>query len=79
MIEKFCAWFSPGMFTISFESNLRCKVHYDEGTGVRTFIVTGYGINKGQVASDANCELAYQRAYLDFLKNLDKILDTEGL
>ncbi len=78
-IDKFWAWFSPGMWTISFESKLQTKVSFAEESKERTFDVTGYGINKGQVASNANWELAYQRAFLDFLENLDKILDSEDL
>jgi len=41
--------------------------------------VRGYGINKWQVASDANLALAYERAINEFLINLDKALDGKGL
>lgn len=78
-IEKFWAWFSPGFWAISFESNLQCKIDFEQPSGNVTLDVAGYGINKGQVASDANWELAYQRAFLDFLKNLDATLDSQSL
>ena len=78
-IDKFWAWFSPGMWSISFEADIQCKVIFSEASGSRVFDITGYGINKGQVASNENWELTYQRAFSDFLKNLDKILDKEGL
>ena len=78
-IEKFWAWFSPGMFAVSFEAELACKINYADAKGNQTFNVKGYGLNKGQVASDANWALAYQRALDDLLKNLDKTLDDAKL
>lgn len=78
-IEKFWAWFSPGMFAVSFEADLACKINYTDTKGSQVFNVKGYGLNKGQVASDANWALAYQRALDDFLKNLDKTLDDAKL
>jgi hypothetical protein len=78
-VEKFWAWFSPGMWSVSFESNLQCKIDFARSSEIVTIDVTGYGINKGQVASDANWKLAYQRAYLDFLENLDEQLNAKGL
>ena len=78
-ISQFWAWFSPGMWAVSFESNLQCKITFADGAQSKMFDVKGYGINKGQVASDANWELTYQRAFEDFLKNLDQVLDANGL
>lgn len=78
-IEKFWAWFSPGMWAVSFDSNLQCKIEFTQASGTTVLDVVGHGVNKGQVASDANWELAYQRAFLDFLENLDKQLDAKGL
>ncbi|MBU3068422.1 YajG family lipoprotein [Aestuariicella sp. G3-2] len=78
-VEKFWAWFTPGMWAISFESNLLCKVNVETENGTQTFKVSGYGLNKGQVASDANWQLAYERAFADFLKNMDNMMDAKGL
>jgi len=78
-IEKFWAWFSPGLFTVSFESTLQCKLDFEQTGETTSFTVSGYGINKGQVASDANWELAYQRGFQDFLDNLEAALDNAGL
>lgn len=78
-IDKFWAWFTPGMWAVSFESQLQCNLEFDSESKKQTFEVEGYGINKGQVASDANWKLAYERAYADFLENLDNILDAAGL
>lgn len=78
-IEKFWAWFSPGMWAVSFESNLQCSIDVTQKGKKKELKVVGYGVNKGQVASDANWALAYERAFEDFLKNFDKALDDAGL
>jgi hypothetical protein len=41
--------------------------------------IRGYGINKGQVARDANWQLAYQRAFEDFLTKSSAELRNAGL
>ena len=78
-IEQFWAWFSPGFVSVSFESSLQCFLNFENGSQETAISISGYGLNKGQVASDANWLLAYERAFADFLKNLDKALDAEGL
>lgn len=78
-INKFWAWFSPGMWSVSFEAELECEINFSEQGETHTFEVTGYGLNRGQVASDANWKLAYRRASEDFLENLNKTLESLGL
>jgi len=79
-IEKFWAWFTPGFWAVSFESALESNLKFNKADGSQANIkVSGYGLNKGQVASDANWKLAYKRAFENFLENLDKALDKEGL
>ncbi len=78
-IDKFWAWFSPGMWAVSFEANLACGLDLVSNDGTKKLDVVGYGLNKGQIASDANWQLAYERAFSDFLKNLDKALDKANL
>lgn len=78
-IEKFWAWFTPGFIAISFEANLQCKVIVVTKLDRHIFNVKGYGINKGQIASDANWKLVYDRAFLNFLTEFDKSLDEKGL
>ncbi len=77
-VNEFWAWFSPGFASISFESKLQCNIEFKDPEGNVSFDVSGYGLNKGQVASNANWELAYQRALLNFLDELDKKLDSGG-
>lgn len=78
-IDQFWAWFTPGMWAVSFEAKLDSKIHLSEDGVNKEISVEGYGLNKAQVASDANWALAYQRAFSDFLKNLEKSLDEAGL
>ncbi len=77
-ITRFWAWFSPGVFSVSFESVIETVLTFRRAAEETSFTVAGYGLNKGQVASDANWALAYERAYLDYLKNLDAALDEKG-
>lgn len=78
-IDEFWGWFSPGFATVSFEARLRTRLTLNQGGQARELVVNGYGINKGQVASDANWQLAYARAFEDYLKNLDTALAGAGL
>ena len=74
-IEKFWAWFVPGFVSISFESEVAIKLNANN----RSSLVTGAGLNKGQIASNANWALTYQRAYQDFLNDVDQALADLGL
>lgn len=78
-INEFWAWFSPGFVSVSFESKLQSDLSFESAGGKKAISVSGYGLNKGQVASDANWELAFKRAFQNFLENLDKLLDESGL
>lgn len=76
--EAFWAWSTPGMFSVSFEAKIECKLTLTVDGQTQQYSVKGYGINKGQVASDANWALAIRRASEDFLANLDQVLDAAG-
>jgi len=76
IIHKFWGWFTPGFWTITFEATVNCTIALTKPDGPATIIVQGYGRNQGQVASDANWQLTYQRAFQDFLSKLDSQLST---
>lgn len=78
-IDKFWAWFTPGFTSVSFESDVQCEIDFLRSEGSQKINVKGYGINKGQIASNANWELAFDRAFQDFLQNLDSAFDKQGL
>ena len=77
-IDEFWAWFTPGFLSISFESRIYCTIVLRKSDGSFTVVVKGYGITRGQVASDANWQLAYDLAFRDFLSKLDAELDKVG-
>lgn len=77
-IEEFWAWFTPGMWALSFEARIKCIVTIKGETKVEEITVTGYGKNSGQVASDPNWQLAYTRAFESFLLNFNAELDARG-
>lgn len=78
-IEKFWAWFSPGFVSVSFETSMVCAIDIVAVDQTHDLVVDGYGINKGQMASNANWELVMRRATEDFLQKLDKQLDEKQL
>lgn len=77
-IQQFWAWFTPGMWYVQFEAVIQCRLTVTKGGASRTLTVKGQGTNGGQVASDANWNLAYERAFTDFLTNLDTELKRAG-
>ena len=77
-IEEFWAWFTPGMWALSFEARIKCIVTIKGETKVEEITVTGYGKNSGQIASDPNWQLAYTRAFESFLLNFNAELDARG-
>lgn len=74
VIDKFWAWFTPGMWAVDFEANMSCELTIEKAGATRRVVVTGYGKNTGQMASDLNWQQAYERAYADFLNNFDSAL-----
>jgi hypothetical protein len=78
-IDQFWAWFTPGMVSVSFEARVYCTITIKRADRADKVIILGYGLNKGQMASDENWQLAYQRAFQDFLLKLDVEFDKAGL
>lgn len=78
-VNEFWAWFSPGFATVSFEARIKATLNVTNSAKTSAIEVTGYGRNLGQIARDANWQLAYRRAFEDFLKNLDRKLAEAGL
>ncbi|MFA6960449.1 MAG: hypothetical protein WC205_06850 [Opitutaceae bacterium] len=78
-IDEFWAWFTPGFASIAFEARVYCTVTIKRSDVETKIVIKGYGINRGQVASNANWELAYTRAFDDFLVKIDPELQKAGL
>jgi hypothetical protein len=77
-IVEFWAWGTPGMWSISFEARVTCRLTITNAGKSNTLLVQGYGLNHGQVAKDANWQLAYERAFNDFNTKLISELDKSG-
>lgn len=78
-IDEFWAWITPGMWSLSFEANITCKLTLTKDGNSKTFTVRGYAINKGQAATNPNWQKAYQAAFDDFLVQFDRTLTNAGL
>lgn len=76
VIDKFWAWFTPGFMSVDFDADVSANMKISLNGRSGQFTVSGHGKNGGQVASDANWKLAYSRAFDDFIKNLDAILQS---
>lgn len=77
-IQQFWAWGTPGMWSISFEARLLCTMVVTRNSDGKTVAIKGYGINKGQVASDENWQQAYKLAFEDFLAKAAPELEQAG-
>jgi hypothetical protein len=77
-IDQFWAWFTPGFAYIAFEARVYCTFTVRHGGKTESFTVQGYGSNHGQIASNANWQLAYTRAFDDFLAKFDQELEKAG-
>lgn len=78
-IEKFWAWMVPSFITIGFESEITTNLSISNENGTKQAKVEGVGNNEGQVASNANWQLTYSRAFENFLSNMDSALEELGL
>lgn len=78
-IRQFWAWFTPGMWSASIEARVETLLNINGAQGNRTLDVKGYGYNAIQVARDANWQLAYERAFKDYLKQFDQAAANNGL
>lgn len=77
-VDDFWAWFTPGMWSVGFNAHIRCHVTLTKGDKTATLYIQGKGENRGQMASDANWQLAYQRAFEDFLNNFRAAMEHDG-
>jgi hypothetical protein len=78
-IRKFWAWFRPGFWSVGFDADIDCHIGIEGDGSTKSIDVQGHGLNKGQVASDANWQEAFEMAFSEFLKNLDTALEQAGL
>lgn len=77
-IDQFWAWFTPGLFSVSFEARIYCMLSLSKNDKKTVLMIESSGVNEGQVASNENWKLAYSRAYEDFLAKLASALEKVG-
>lgn len=71
VINELWAWMSPGAFTLDFQAKVNCTVTLRKGGRSTVVVVSGYGLNHGQVAKNENWREAYEIAFRDFLEKFD--------
>lgn len=69
-IKQFWAWFTPGMWTATIEAKVQTQLQFSGADGNKSIVVNGYGRNQVQTGREANWQLAYDRAFMDYEKNL---------
>ena len=74
-VKEFWAWGIPGFFALSFEVKLSTTLTVKDQHGMRQAVVTGYGLNHGQVAKDGNWLEAFEPAFEKYLSNFSSELD----
>jgi hypothetical protein len=75
-VDRFWAWCNPAPWFTLFEARIDCRVTLTRpGARTRTFRASGHGLNPGQVPADRNWQQTYERAYRDFLEDLEDELD----
>lgn len=75
-VDKFWAWFTPGLFAVDFEANIQANLQLSLNGRTSKFTVLGHGKNLGGMASDSNWQEAYNRAFENFLANFEAALLT---
>jgi hypothetical protein len=65
-IKEFWAWFTPGFFSVSMESQIESALHVKQGDDTRRIDVRAYGKNSGQSGREGNWIEAYRRAFEDY-------------
>ena len=78
-VDEFWAWFTPHFATFQFEANVSAAITIKRKGKSYELHPKGYGSNQGQNVRAANWQLAYTRAFDDFLKSLDNELAKAGL
>lgn len=78
-VDKFWSWFTPGAFTFSIEAEVACNISHTAAGKQQEFNISGAGQNTAGGRIGANVALTYERAYSDFLNNLDNALNQAGL
>jgi hypothetical protein len=78
-IQQFWAWLTPGFWSATIEAHIKTLLTIASPSGTRKLTVKGYGRNSIQTGREANWQLAYHRAFEDYLKQFDEAADNNDL
>lgn len=76
---RFWAWATLGFRSATIEVHIKTLLTIMSPSGSRKLTVKGYGRNSVQTGRAANWQLAYHRAFEDYLKQFDEAADYNGL
>ena len=65
-IDRFWAWFTPGMWAVKMEVVIETALSVAQGGKTRNVDIKAYSINKGQSGREGNWMEAYRRAFEDY-------------
>ncbi|HET9031986.1 MAG TPA: hypothetical protein VFN25_03675 [Dokdonella sp.] len=71
-VEKFWAWFTPGFFSVSMESQIETRLEVTQDGATRDVGIRAYGKNSGQSGREGNWREAYRRAFEDYKTKLEQ-------
>lgn len=77
-IDKFWAWMTPYYWMAAIEARLDTRLAFSGPSGEKTLRIAGYGRNPMKMDRAANWQIAYDRAFLDYEKNLQKAMQDPG-
>jgi hypothetical protein len=76
-IVRFWSWFTPGFWVVDMEATIDTLLTW-QGALDGEATVTGYGKKSAPTGRDGNYIQAYDRAFADYLGNLDAALERAG-
>ena len=77
-VDKFWAWMTPYYWMAAIEAKLDTRLEFSGPFGSKTIEVTGYGRNPMKRDRAANWQIAYDRAFRDYEKNLQRAMHDSG-
>lgn len=78
-IEEFWAWLNPEFGSVVCEARIKTKLVVTKDGATHELTVSGGGLDRAGVANDENWQLAYARAFEEYLENLEGQLASVGL
>lgn len=78
-IRQFWAWFTPGMWVADIDARVETSLTVTGPQGQRQLSVIGHGNNPIEFGTLENWQIAYQRAFEDYLKQLGNAIEHAGL